>query len=374
MLVCSGLGHVVRGFETFARDAARALGRVRELDVTLVNAHGPTGPGERRAPALRRDGSAGRALARIAHREPYWVEQATYALSLVPVLIRERPHVVYFSDWMLGRALGRWRSASRQRFGLLLSNGGAGWPPFDPSVDHVQQPTPTLLEVALRGGEPPHRHSMVPLGLTIDPEPHFPSDDERTALRERLGLPPRRRIVLSVAALNNWSKRIDYLIREVAALPAPRPYLALLGQFEGEAPSILGLAGELLGVEGFTARTVDPEAVADYYRAADALALTATTEGFGRVLVEAMAQGLPTLAHDNPVTHFVTGGHGVVADIRNPGALTALLARLGDHELDVESRARRHAFAYEHFAWETLTPPYVDMLWRCSAAATGRRA
>jgi len=373
MVVCSGLGHVVRGFETFAQEAAHVLGRRSELDVILVNARGRSGQGERLAPALRRDRSGTRALARLVRRDPYWVEQASYASSLVPVLLAERPDVVYFSDWLVGRALGRWRAASRQRFKLLLSNGAAGWPPFGASVDHVQQPTPALLEVALRGGEPPERHSMVPLAVAISPQLRSPSREERESLRARLGLPQPGRIVLSVAALNNWSKRTDYLIREVASLPAPRPHLVLLGQFEDETPAILDLAGELLGPGGFTARTVPPAAVRDYYRAADALALTSTTEGFGRVLVEAMAQGLPTLAHDYPVTRYVTGSHGMLADIRHPGALAALLAQITDADLEVEVRALRHRFAFESFSWDTLAPRYVEMLTRC-ASEPGRTA
>lgn len=375
MLVCSGLGHVVRGFETFARDAAKALRRFDELDITLVNASGRSEPGERLARAMRRDGSAARSLARLVNREPYWIEQATYAVSLVPLLIHERPHVVYFSDWALGRALGRWRAVSGQRYGLLLSNGAAGWPPlFDRHVDYVQQPTPILLEVALERGEPADRHTMVPLGLTITRKPDFPSVLDRRALRERLNLPPHRQLVLSVAALNNWSKRIDYLIREVAAMPQPRPFLVLLGQFEDETPSILQLAHELLGDKGYTARTVTPKAVRDYYRAADALVLTSTTEGFGRVLVEGLAEGLPTLAHDYPVTQFVTGKHGQLADLRRLGALTGLLARLGDHQLEFALRARRHAFAYQRFSWDTLAQPYLEMMWRSRAAAVRRRS
>ena len=374
VLVCSGLGHVTRGFETFAQDAAGALGAREELEVTLINAHGHSASGERLAPALRRARTGARVLGRMVRREPYWVEQASYALSLVPVLARERPDVVYFSDWVVGRALGLWRQASRQRFALLLSNGAAGQPPYDPSFDHVQQPTPVLLEVALRAGEPPDRHSMVPLGHTIDRELELLTGGERRALRERLGLPRRGRVVLSVAALNNWSKRIDYLIEELASLPEPRPYLVLLGQVEEETPAILQLARSLLGEDGFSARTVPPEAMADYYRAADALVLTSTTEGFGRVLVEAMAHGLPTIAHDYPVTHFVTGSHGTLADIRRPGALAGLLADVGEGDLNAAGGAARHGFAYRHFSWDTLAPRYVEMLSRAAAKVPRRRA
>ena len=365
----------MRGFETFAQDAGHVLSRQSELEVMLVNAHGRSGPGGRLAPALRRDRVGARALARVVRRDPYRVEQASYAGSLIPILLLERPDVVYFSDWVVGRALGRWRAASRQHFALLLSNGAAGYPPlFDARVDLIQQPTPVLLKLAIRGGESRERHCMVPLGRTIEPKFEPPGESERAGLRQRLGLPPRGQIVLSVAAINKWSKRIDYLIREVASLPAPRPHVVLLGQFEDETGAILQLAGELLGAEGFTARTVPSAAVRDYYRAADVLALTSTTEGFGLVLVEAMAQGLLTLAHDYPVTRFVTGDQGMLADLREDGALARLISRASVSAGELEDQVARHRFAYRHFSWDTLVPDYIEMLNRSVTMAARRRA
>src|SRR5213080_122679 len=49
LIACSGLGHVQRGFETFARECFEALRGEPGLDVHLAT-----------APALRRDGRAAR--------------------------------------------------------------------------------------------------------------------------------------------------------------------------------------------------------------------------------------------------------------------------------------------------------------------------
>ena len=361
LVACSGLGHITRGFETFSREAAQVLRNEQVLDVSIAFASGRRSGHELLAPAFRRNRKVAGSLASLIRREPYAIEQASYSGSLAIQLFRKQPDVVYFSDWLVGKALGKWRSMAKLRYALVLCNGAAGTPPFHPEVDHVQHPTPVLLEAALQSAEPASRHSMLPLGLRIEAGLQPLTRIDQVAIRGRLHLPPERRIVLSVAALNKWSKRIDYLIRETAALSDP-PFVVLLGEFEDEADELLSLARNLLGESGFTARTVRPEDVGDYYRAADVMALTSTTEGFGRVLVEALAQGLPVIAHDYPVTKFVTGPHGRLADLRQPGSLTRVLKQLPASSLEDDARAGRHRFAYDNFSWDVLAPAYVDML------------
>lgn len=368
VIACSGVGHVMRGFETFAVECHAALQRDPRLRPLLVRARGPArGGGERSASTIPRDARLARLLGRAARRDGYFAEQMVYALRLLPLLTRERPDVVYVSDWALAGALGRWRALSRARFRLLLSNGAAGPPPYDWTIDHVQQLTPRNMRAALDAGEPPARHTFLPLGVELPPKLHLLASGEREALRERLGLPRGREIVLSVAALNVWSKRLDYVVREVASLE-PRPYLVLLGQREEETPRVLELASSILGNDGFCARTVSPAGVADYYRAADLLVLGSLYEAMARVLVEALGHGLPTLSHDSEITRFVTGDHGMRADLSRPGALAALVAALRRNGLSPERRRAQHQFAYETFGWQALLPRYAEMIERCAAS------
>jgi glycosyltransferase involved in cell wall biosynthesis len=87
----------------------------------------------------------------------------------------------------------------------------------------------------------------------------------------------------------------------------------------------------------------------------------------GRVLVEALAHGLPTLSHDSPVMRTVTGDQGLRADLSRPGALAELLVRVRDLGDDPDARRARHAFAFERFSWQALRPRYVSMLAHCAA-------
>ena len=366
LLPCSGIGIAVRGFETFAIECHAALRRHPRVHPTLVRARGRPGEGERRASTIARDSRAARALGKLARRDGYFAEQMVFVLSLLPVIARERPHVILFSDWALGGALGRIRALTRRGYRLLLCNGAPGPPPYDSAIDHVQQLTPAYHQLALDAGEPPARHTLLPLGVALEPELRRPSGDERAALRSSLGLPREAELLLSVAALNVWHKRLDYVVREVAAME-PRPHLVLLGQREDETPAVIALATELLGADGFTARTVAPGEVAAHYRCADMFVLGSLYEASGRVLLEALGHGLPTLCHDSETTRFVTGRYGLRGDLSEPGGLRALVAHARAEPLSGERRVDQHRFAYETFGWDSLLPRYVDMIERCAA-------
>lgn len=370
LLACSGLDHAHRGFESFARECFSALREEPGLDLSLVKGSGQSAPGERAVPALTRDAALSRALARAWGREPFRVEQVAFGLSLWPVIRRRRPDVVYLSEWHTGLMLAALRRSGGPSFRLVLCNGAMAVAGFG-HLSRVQQLTPVAREIALAHGDAPARHVLLPLGFAVDPDFGPVPAAERAGLRERLRLPADRSIVLSVAALNRHHKRLDYLIEELARLPAPRPFLLLAGQTEDETPEIRALAAQRLGPDNYSIRTVAHAEVADLYRAADVFVLASLGEGLPRALIEALAAGLPCLAHDYAVARFALGTHGHFADFSAAGALTAALAAVLACRAEAGRAADRHRFAYENFSWDRLRPRYVELL--TEGAATGDR-
>ncbi|MHB1559263.1 MAG: glycosyltransferase family 4 protein [Isosphaeraceae bacterium] len=364
--VCPGLGHVARGYETFTREAFDALRGDDRLDAALFKGAGPAADRERALWCLRRNQLVARWLGASVFRDGYYMECATFALSLLSHLARQRPDVVYYSDGTVGNLLWRWRRLTNWPYKLLLCNGGQLGPPAFPRIDHVQQVLAVDYEESIRAGRPAGDMTLLPLGFRIDPDftPLTPSGLAR--LRTRLGLPVGRPIVLTVGVIDRSIKRMDYVVREVAALGSPRPFLLMLGQRGHESPGVLELADELLGPTGYRCQTVSADSVRDYYDASDAFVLGSPREGFGRVLVEALARGLPCLATDRPFARLVLGEHGYYADFDQPGELTRLLEMVLAEEMASGRAAIRHAAAYDSYSWDRLRPQYVNMIERCA--------
>jgi glycosyltransferase involved in cell wall biosynthesis len=362
LLLCSGLDHAKRGFESFARDCFSELSRDAAIDIELVKGSGQAADRERAVWTLTRDARLLKALGRVSGREPFRFEQVAFALTVQPVLRRHGPDVVYFSEWHTGLALAALARITGRRHPMVLSNGTMAVEGFD-HLARVQELTPAALATVLERGGDPRRHVMLPLGFPIDPEFDPPTADERRSLRDRLGLPADREVLFSSAALNRHHKRLDYLIEDVARLPEQsRPYVVMAGQPEAETPGIRKLAGELLGADGQSIRTVPHSEVLDLLRASDRFVLASLGEGLPRALLEALGAGLPCLVHDYGVTRFALGEHGEFADFSRPGGLAGLLGEPRGEALDGDRARARHRYAYENFSWDRLRPRYVELL------------
>ncbi len=368
-LICSGLGNVNRGFESFTQECFDCLSKEPSLDITLFKGGGKSGEKAFTLGNFTRDSLMANQIGKAIGRNSYYIEEASFTLSLLTHISSQQPDIIYFSDAVVGSLLWHWRRLTRQSYKLLLSNGGPFFPPFI-RYDYVQQLTPNHFQKALDAGWPAAKQSFVPYGYKIPENFQLLSDADREGLRARLGLPTRGSLVLSVGAINKSHKRMDYIIRETASLPEPRPYLLLLGQKEDESPEIQQVGNRLLGSDRFQTRTVTSNEVIDYYRVADAFVLASLNEGFGRVFLEAMSMGLPCLAHDYEVPRFILGEEGYYGNFELNGSLASLLAQVLA-EGDLESKAFiRHRRVYDRFSWEQLRPSYVEMIQRVASQIT----
>jgi glycosyltransferase involved in cell wall biosynthesis len=373
-LVCSGLGNINRGFESFTRECFEALSQDDSFDITLFKGGGKPCKKEITLWNLPREKWTSIQISRVVGRltgmrGPYFTEQLSFVFSLLPYIYFEKPDVIYFSDEQVGVLLWHWRRWTRQSYKLLFSNGGPTsefhhlfrW-------DYAHQIAPTHLQDALDAGVSAEKQSLVPYGINIPAKGEFLTPSEREALRRKLGLPEKRPLMLSVGVIGKSHKRMDYVIRELAHLPEPRPYLVLLGQQDAESPEIFQLGNTLLGSEHFQIRTVAHHEVTDYYKIADAFAIASLYEGFGRVLVEGMSHGLPCLAHDHEIFHFALGKEGYLADFRVTGNLTSLIPQALAESHEPTKRNLRHQSAYNRFSWEKLKPEYIHLIERCHNA------
>ena len=378
-LICSGLGHVNRGIESFTQECFDILSDVSSLDVTLFKGGGETVGNDITLWNLRRGdwltSQAAKVIKLVSDKRssPTFTEQSSFFLSLIPHIYFGKPEVIYFSQSTLGTLLWHWRHLTGQHYKLLFRNGGptGAFDNLRLRWDHTQQLAPLHLQDALKAEVPAEKQSLLPNAIHISPQLQMLPVDEQTALRQHLGLPEQRPLVLSVAAINRSHKRMDYVIREISNLPEPRPFLLLLGQRDGESSAIEQLGYELLGENGFQIRTVGKQAVPDYYKAADIFVLASLHEGLPRVCLEAMAHGLPCLVHYYETTQYIFGEDGYLANLEMAGNLTKSLNQALIESSDHSKRYRRHQRVYDHFSWDRLCPEYVKLIENCAQLQPG---
>lgn len=361
---CTGLGRQRRGFEAFTREVHAALQGRPGLDLAVYGGGGDTLPGEHAIWNLPRTSGTADALSRLVRRGPYFIEQVSFFVGFLPHLLAWRPHLVYFADINFGNACWHWRELTGLRYRLLYYNGGATTRPYTRS-DWVQQMTPAHYASALARGESSDHMFVLPHALRLPALLPARDGGRVAALRQSFGVPDRKAMLLSVGMLGAAAKRMHVLIDAVAAMGADRPHLVLLGQETPETPALRARAS-ILG-DGVWLGTWPRERMPDAYAAADAFALLSLDEGFGLAYAEALAAGLPCVAHDNPNTRYILGADSFLGDTTKQAVTVALIRRALCERTTEPQRAARHAWTYQRFSWDVLAPCYAEMFRACAA-------
>jgi D-inositol-3-phosphate glycosyltransferase len=184
---------------------------------------------------------------------------------------------------------------------------------------------------------------------------------DRSAARHALGLPQDALVVAFVGRIQP-AKAPDVLLRGLARLRETDPELAhrIVPVFVG-GPSntdlywLPRLAGELgLGAKVQWRTPRSGEALAQVYRAADAVAVPSYNESFGLVALEAQATGTPVIAAKvgGLTTAVAEGTSGLLVDTHSSDDWAAALGRLlrdGALRDRLAAGARRHAAL---FSWQ----------------------
>lgn len=204
-------------------------------------------------------------------------------------------------------------------------------------------------------GAAPEKVGVLPNG--VDARLYRPSSGapERTAFRQRFGLPLDRILVLYIGRLVP-KKGIDILL----GAAGPGYDLVVVGTGDDRAlcdrPGVHYLGGQ------------PGEIVAELYRACDVFALPSVGEGFPLVVQEAMSSGLPVVTTDDPAyAPFGLEQAGVTLIRRDAATLREALTTLAADDAE-RGRLGKLAAAYaaERFSWDqhiaTLVAAYRSAL------------
>jgi glycosyltransferase involved in cell wall biosynthesis len=131
------------------------------------------------------------------------------------------------------------------------------------------------------------------------------------------------------------------------------------GELEGQLKSMVKLDEKLKRNVRFIGE-VPPNEVAKYYSAADALVLPSVIEGFGYVLIEAMACPIPVLASTAGACPEVVGDGGIVFKHGDPKELASKLMLLAkDCDLRKKLAARGFERVKKLFTADRMVDEYV---------------
>jgi glycosyltransferase involved in cell wall biosynthesis len=164
------------------------------------------------------------------------------------------------------------------------------------------------------------------------------------------------------------AKNYPLMIEAFAMLRQRMPArLCILGQgeLEGELRQLIaarGLSGAV-SLAGFQANPWK------YIAKADVFLLTSRYEGFGNVLIEAMACGVPVVATASAGTRDIVQQDidGVLIDSHTPEAVAAALRRVLDHPGLRASMSRQAAASAERFAAPRVAARYDQVLQQVDA-------
>jgi glycosyltransferase involved in cell wall biosynthesis len=207
------------------------------------------------------------------------------------------------------------------------------------------------------------KSTTIPLG--VDTERFFPStDSEAKAARKRLAISEGDRVVVYVGRLHPWKDPFT-LVRAASLVLKERKDVSF--RLVGKGPLLDDVVRliRILGVQDRVLVASDPDyynGLTDYYRAADVFVLPTKKEGFGLVVLEAMASGLCVIASDGGAPPELLGDSGLLFRTGDSRSLSeTILNVLSDDALRRRLGIAARARAVEMYTWEKCALSYLRL-------------
>ena len=203
---------------------------------------------------------------------------------------------------------------------------------------------------------------------------NFESRENRQALREWLGIGPKKLLAITVASLTSIKNHLGLLDAAARLFQTSSGELHFLFVGEGSMrPEIESKIRRLNLTQHVTVLGAS-DRVTDYLSASDIFVLPSLLEGMSNAILEAMAAGLPVICHGvggNPEL-VIHGKTGLLCSLEDSDQLTAALRYLAE---DATARIRMGAAARERavseFSVEAMMESYGEF-YRRIARRIGR--
>jgi glycosyltransferase involved in cell wall biosynthesis len=175
------------------------------------------------------------------------------------------------------------------------------------SIDQFVAISPKLFSENSRY-VPAQKSSLIPIGIAI---PHLDAASSAAA-REKLCIDPDLKMLVSVGGICARKDQM-FLVRRIHRLAKDHPDLLLVLVGPDVEPDYAAAVRAYVaehGLEKHVRFAGYSEAPWDFYRAADIMVFASHEEGFGTVVIEAMAHGLAVVARHLPGVNDAFVEHG----------------------------------------------------------------
>lgn len=358
-LVCPGIGKQNRGMESFFENLFIRL--KDKTQVKLIKGGGKSYEDEIKLPNISRDSWLVGGLGESATwGRKYLVEEITFFISLAIHLLYRDYDIIELGDPDLARYILNFKNIFHKNFKIVFMNGFPLPPEFyKDRFDLVQQVSKFNYEEGVKYSVGEEKMALIP--HPVDTDNFKPIErNEKLLLKRKYGIPEDKFVILSAGSIDSSFKRMDYLIKETSEFKDDI-YLLIAGQENQESKPIKEL-GPTIFKDNIKFITAKKEEMPFIYNLADLFVLCSLREGFGIVFIEAMASGLPVIAHRHPTMEWILGDCARIIDLSRENSLSSAISGIiADKNAikNIGDSARKRAV--EKFSWDNLMPQYLTM-------------
>lgn len=355
-LICTGLGRVQRGFESYIRDLSDKLS-AESINFSFKVFHGKNIPGvafnQQQVAHLPRGLNIYRQLG-ISELTGFNIEQITFFFGVLPYIILGKPKAIYIGEYNLYCYLYKFRKIFGLSYSLILYTGGQAIPGlFDKQKDFVHHITDVYYNQLIKQGIPDDRQFILPHFIDLN----FSINEYVVdMIRQKAN---GKKIFLSVGQIDKKIKRM-HLIPQIFAKVSDKIFPVIVGGRSVETEEVITSFKETFGTDGFLVAQSPRSEIGSYYAAADCFVLCSPKESFGLAFIEGLFFNLPVLCHDFREVRFVLKNNANYLDlnqiVKSSEWVEKNFSKLKKYALD-----EGYLFVKENYTWDKLRPEYLSM-------------
>jgi len=312
-IVCTGLGLVNRGFETYITDLSEMLSQSKNFNYTFAvfsaGRFSLEGVKTVQVPAINRNSKFLHFFTKNIH-SLFSIEQISFFFPFLFYVFIKKPKLIYLGEYNLYCYLFKIRKLFKLKYSLALYTGGQATPGlYDPKLDYVHHITDIYISELLKSGIPSNKQFLIP---------HF--------IRTNVGICEKlysdiilkagaKKIVLSVGSLDNSVKRLKDLALLLTKVANCFP--VFLGDYTPETKEIEQVLLDFFGEGNFILKKVPRKDLPTYYSAALVLVSCSLHESFGLVNLEAFLMGTEVIYHEYQESKFVLKGLSLKMNLKD---------------------------------------------------------